>query len=128
MSVSEPNHDDTANERRRSDRLPIFYDLRVIDLEQGVLIGDVIDLSQDGMRIMGENPFPVGATRRVQLDIIMSEGPPQVVCFDAQCVWSRYVEHLAHYESGCANTLAPSAAACIAQLIEQLQSMDASSI
>jgi len=128
MSISDTNHDDMAKERRRSDRLPIFYDLRVIDLDQGVLIGDVIDLSQDGMRIMSESPFPVGEMRRVQLDIIMSEGPPQVVCFDTHCVWSRYVEHLAHYESGCANTLAPSAAACIAHLIEQLQSMDVPSV
>ena len=125
MSVSATDGDGMGKERRRSERHPIFYDLRVIDPDRSVPIGDVIDISQEGMRILSEVPFPVGETRRVQLDIVMSERASQVVCVDALCVWSRYVERLKHYESGCDNTLDPAAAVCIAQLIEQLQSIDA---
>lgn len=128
MSVSETDHDGIAKERRGSERLPIYFDLRVMDPERGTPLGDVIDISPGGMRIIGETPFAVGETRRVQLDIVVGERPPQTVCFDTHCVWSRYVEQLKHYESGCANTLAPSAAACIAKLIAHLQSMGAPSI
>jgi len=124
MSVSQTDHDSEAKERRRSERLLIFFDLQVIDLERGTPLGDVIDISSNGMRIIGATPLETGEERRVQLDIVVGEGPPQSVCFDTHCVWSRYVEELGHYEAGCTNTLAPSAAACIAQLIEHFQSTD----
>ena len=139
MSVSQTDHDSEAKERRRSERLLIFFDLQVIDLERGTPLGDVIDISSNGMRIIGATPLETGEERRVrsnagervsthQLDIVVGEGPPQSVCFDTHCVWSRYVEELGHYEAGCTNTLAPSAAACITQLIEHFQSADSPSV
>lgn len=123
MSLSETDRDWNAEERRATERHPIFFDLRVIDLEQDTPLGDVIDISLSGMRIISETPFRVDDTRRVRLAIVLGQGGPQTVCFETHCVWSRYVERLGHYESGCANTLSPAAAAHIAQLIKRIQAM-----
>jgi len=128
MSASETDHDWQTQERRDSQRQPVDFELRLIDLEQDRPLGDVIDISLSGMRLIGDNPMPSNGLRRVRLDIVLSEGDALPIYFKTQCIWSRYVEPLGCYESGCANTLAPAAAVYMAQLIERLKTIASSAI
>jgi len=125
MSAFETDHDWQAQERRDAPRYPVDFELRLIDLEQDRPLGDVIDISLSGMRLIGDEPMPSNETRRVRLDITLAEGHVQPIAFKTQCVWSRYVESLECYESGCANTLTPVAAVYMAQLIERLKTIAA---
>ena len=125
MSASETGPNWHAEERRDSERHLVSFDLRLTDLQQETPLGEVIDISLSGMRIVSETPFPVDARRFVRLDISLGHDPPHTVCFATHCVWSRYVEGLGCYEAGCANTLSTPVAVCIAQLIERLRAMAA---
>jgi len=128
MSTFETDHDWQAQERRDSQRLPVEFELRLIDLEQDRPLGDVIDISLSGLRLVSDKPMPSNDVRRVRLDIVLGAGGTQPIYFKTQCVWSRYVEPLGCYESGCANTLAPAAAVYMAQLIERLKTIAAPAI
>lgn len=122
MTTPETNNGWNGEERRGSERHSIHLDLRVTDLDQETVLGDVVDISLTGMRIVCDASFPVGATHRVRLDITLGDGDPEAICFETQIIRSQYLA-LGSYEMGCANTLSPSATAQINQLIENIKAI-----
>jgi hypothetical protein len=109
--------------RRHSERHVVDFAMHVTDLDQGMRLGDVVDinLSGSGMRIMGETPIPVDTVWRVQLNIVLGDhATTEEICFETRSLWSQYVEGLGLYETGFDNTLSPSARLRIEHLIYSL--------
>jgi len=61
---------DWSNEERREyERYSVNFYLRVIDLDSDTLLGDVVDISLAGMRLVSEVPHPVDKTCHAKMEI-----------------------------------------------------------
>jgi hypothetical protein len=115
---------DWSNEERREyERHSVNFYLRVIDLDSNTLLGNVVDISLSGMRLVSEVPLPVENTYNVRMDMVLGEDYKEHVDFVTTSIWAREDITPGMYESGWRNTLSPEAFQSIQQLIDRLSSM-----
>lgn len=75
------------DERRREQRKHISYYLRIFDHDSGELIGHLIDFSNDGLRVLTEEPVETGMDFKLRLDLAAVMNFEQQLLFDAKSVW-----------------------------------------
>ncbi len=115
---------DWSNEERRAyERSSINFYMRVIDLDSDTLLGNVVDLSLSGMRLVSDVPLPVEKTCHVRMDIALGEDYKKQVDFVTTSIWSRADLTPEQYESGWSNSLSPEAFQSIQRLLDRIASM-----
>jgi c-di-GMP-binding flagellar brake protein YcgR len=116
--------DDWSHEERRAyERYSVNFYLRVIDVDSDTLLGNVVDISLNGMRLVSETLLPVDKTHRVRMEIALGEDDTEHVDFVATSIWSREDLTPGLYESGWKNTLSPAASRSLQRLIDRISSM-----
>ena len=116
---------DWSNEERREyERYSVNFYLRVIDLDSDTQLGDVVDISLSGMRLVSNVPHPVKKTCHVRMDIALGDDYKEQVDFITTSVWAREDLTPGMYESGWSNTLSPEAFQSIQRLIDRISSMN----
>jgi len=74
-------------ERRRSRRRRLSCYPQVFDVETGESMGQVVDISTEGLRILSEFPMATDREYRLRLEPAGSDDSRRPVEFDAVCVW-----------------------------------------
>jgi c-di-GMP-binding flagellar brake protein YcgR len=85
--------------RRLKRRHPIYY-LKVYDSSTNNLIGRVVDIHSQGMKLVSENPVREGDTRRLRLDLPRAVDDQDYLEFEARTVWCGLDKNPDFYDSG----------------------------
>lgn len=86
-----PNHtvdlDWSEQERRQYERHAVSCYLRVFAIEEGVVVGDVVDISAGGFKIVGSRPMVPGRRMQLRLEYGLESGRHSFIELEARCVW-----------------------------------------
>jgi hypothetical protein len=76
--------------KRKMKRIHLIYHLLVFDDETGNLIGNLVDITDEGIRLMCRQAIEPGVRLRFRmvLPAHLDEGSREIR-FDAQCVWCK---------------------------------------
>ncbi|MFM9888145.1 MAG: PilZ domain-containing protein [Burkholderiales bacterium] len=88
------------DERRAYERYLVDFFIRIIDERDGTILGDVVDISLGGMKLMSEAHLPSGGTYTVRLDLAMESGFKRQVSFAATSAWAKPSEDGKHFYIG----------------------------
>ncbi len=114
-------HDWDVKERREYERYSLDHYLRVIDAETNKQLGDVVDISLGGIRLLSNEALPKGQTLRLRFEIAMGAEYQAEVLFAARTVWCRNDIDPGFYTSGLKyDNLSPQAKASLQNLIRLL--------
>ncbi|MEO1335400.1 MAG: PilZ domain-containing protein, partial [Myxococcota bacterium] len=75
-------------DRRKQTRHALVQYLQVYDQETKDLVGRVVDVSQNGMMLVGNKPYePEGGPRRLKMVLPKTIDAPEFLEFEAECRW-----------------------------------------
>jgi hypothetical protein len=72
---------------RRQERTRLIYHLRVFDARRKRLLGHMVDITPEGLMLIGETPVPVGRKYSLRMDLprnLMADGH---LTFSAESKW-----------------------------------------
>lgn len=72
---------------RRQERTRLIYHLRVFDARRKKLIGQLVDITPEGLALIGETAVPVGRTYSLRMDLPRNLMPEGHVTFSAESKW-----------------------------------------
>ena len=109
-------------ERRRYERVSLDSYLRVNDLDQQKLLGHVVDISRDGMRLISDQPITVAQDYNVKLEVSIYGRRFDNIVLVARSVWSQTDDNPSLYDTGFHfEQVSPESDEAIQTLIEELK-------
>jgi hypothetical protein len=90
----------TLNEKRKLKRRHLIYYLRVFSLPAGELLGHLVDITPEGLMIIGENPIPTEQDYLLHMDLPSEIMGKEKLEFRATSKWSRKDVDPSFYGSG----------------------------
>ena len=72
---------------RNQERTRLIYHLRVFDARRKKLLGHMVDITPEGLMLIGETPLPVGKKYSLRMDLprnLMTDGH---LTFSAESIW-----------------------------------------
>jgi hypothetical protein len=87
-------------ERRRLKRRHVIFYSRVFDLHTGQLMGHLMDITREGMRLISEEPTEVGKTFLLRIDLPEDVMDKPFVKFEARSLWCKQDINPAFYNTG----------------------------
>ncbi len=78
-----------AMKTRRLERAHLIYFLRVFDAMSGDLLGQMVDLTSDGIMVIGESAIIPRQKYRLRMDLPRNVAIGQHLTLDVQCKWCR---------------------------------------
>lgn len=85
------NHYQSQNQERRTlKRWHLIFYLRVFDEESAAVLGHIVDISENGMMLLSDNPIPVSKDFRLWVDVPKETGPRQRIRLEARSLWSHH--------------------------------------
>jgi c-di-GMP-binding flagellar brake protein YcgR len=78
----------SEKERRRHERYPVAFDLRVYLLNEDRLLGEVTDISLGGMTLKCEEPVVIGRHYGLRMLTSLESLECEAVSFEARCLRS----------------------------------------
>ncbi|HRY15474.1 MAG: PilZ domain-containing protein [Candidatus Competibacteraceae bacterium] len=91
-------NDWTAENRRQYERYIADFYLCVYEEES--LLGDVIDISLGGLKLLSDEILPIGQIMSLRLDAALESGRQVSLEFEARVVWSDQDENTDRYKAG----------------------------
>jgi hypothetical protein len=77
------------NERRKQTRRLLTYFSRVIDCDSRQLLGYLVDMTTDGIMIIGNFPLRANALFRLRIDLPENYSDKNQIEFKAKVVWNQ---------------------------------------
>jgi hypothetical protein len=74
-------------ERRKFSRMHLIHYLTIFDRETGRLIGNLVDVSPEGILIIVEKPLETGILKHLRMNFPEEVLDRQLMEFDAQVIW-----------------------------------------
>ncbi len=74
---------------RRQERAHLIYFLRVFDAESGDLLGQMVDLTTDGIMVIGEGAAAPRQHYRLRMDLPRNVPMGRHLTLEARCKWCR---------------------------------------
>ena len=105
MYIKRPSEHNLANSKKPDDRRGIkrrhliFY-LRVWETGSDRLLGHVVDITTEGMMLIGDAPIPSGREYALEVRLPDTEGELKALHFKAISRWSDNDVNPAFYDSG----------------------------
>ena len=93
------NQPDLA-EKRKFKRWQLIFYLRTFDQNTGVLLGHVVDISEEGLMLISDTPIPAEQTFHLGLDVPRETGPRLRIELEARSLWSRPDVNPDFYDTG----------------------------
>ena len=75
-------------EHRKLKRWHVIYYLRIFDQDTGSLLGHLVDVTTEGMKMVSERAIPVHEDWRLKMDVPLEGETGQEVLFQARSMWS----------------------------------------
>lgn len=76
-----------VNSRRNKRWFLVMY-LRVFDEDTGELLGHIVDINKEGLRLVSEKPIPLNQTYRLSVDVPKEGATRQRIHLEAESLWS----------------------------------------
>ncbi len=76
------------NEHRRMKRWHVIYYLRIFDRDSGSLLGHLVDITTEGMKMVSEEPIPSKKDFRLKMEVPLEGEKTEEVLFNARSLWS----------------------------------------
>jgi hypothetical protein len=73
---------------RKQERAQLIYYLRVFDAVTGELLGQLTNITPEGMKLIGVKPAAVGLKISVKMDLPHHNKPDSHITFAAESIWS----------------------------------------
>lgn len=96
MSFPEP----PEAEKRRLKRWYLVMYLRVYNQDDQSLLGHIVDINKQGMRLVSDNPIPVNRTFRLWVDVPREGNARQRILLEAESLWSGRDVNPDFYDTG----------------------------
>lgn len=96
MSVADPSG---ANKRRLKRWYLVMY-LRVFDEETGELLGHIVDINKEGIRLVSDKHIPTHRTFRLWVDVPKEGAARQRIHLEAESLWSGQDVNPDFYDTG----------------------------
>jgi len=77
----------SEHERRQYERYAVSSYLRVVDADSGIVLGDVVDISLGGFKLIGAERETSGRRMKLRLEYGLENGRQAGLAFEATCVW-----------------------------------------
>jgi len=74
---------------RRLERAHLIYFLRVFDANSGDLLGQMVDLTTDGIMVIGEGAIPPRQKYTLRMDLPRNVAVGRHLTVEARCKWCR---------------------------------------
>ncbi|QSA96612.1 PilZ domain-containing protein [Methylococcus sp. EFPC2] len=87
------------NQRKIPRRHLIFY-LRVFDRETGVPVGNLVDITSEGVMLVSEHELGVGNLYHLRMELPAEMFPHGRLDLDAECLWSGNDVNPEFFDSG----------------------------
>jgi hypothetical protein len=78
-----------VQEKRKLKRHRLIYYLRVYSMPDGLLLGHLVDITPEGILIVGESPLPVDQDFNLHMALPGEIQGKEFILFTARCIWSR---------------------------------------
>ena len=88
------------NERRRTKRRYLLYYGRIYDETARKLLGYLVDITENGLMLLSDEPFPVGETGRFKLEVTDDIGEHPFINFKAKSIWCEPDLDPSHFDTG----------------------------
>ena len=89
-----------ADNRRKHERLPVDFHFRVVEERHRAHLGDVVDISIGGMKLMTKTQLPPGGTHALRVELAMGNGFMGNEAFEATIAWAGPCEDGQHFYAG----------------------------
>ena len=73
---------------RRNKRWYLVLYLRVFDQDTGELLGHIVDINKEGIRLVSDKSIPPGQTFRLWVDVPKENTPRQRIHLEVESLWS----------------------------------------
>jgi len=87
-------------ERRKIKRRHLLYYGRIYDDNIKNLLGYLVDITESGFMLLSENPYPVGVTRRLKLEVTDDVGQGPYIDFTVKSIWCEPDIDPTHFDTG----------------------------
>ncbi|HUH98019.1 MAG TPA: PilZ domain-containing protein [Anaerolineales bacterium] len=87
-------------ERRRTKRRHLLYYGRVYDENIQKLLGYLVDITERGFMLLSEEPYPVGVTQRLKLEVTEDVGQGPYINFSVRSIWCEPDIDPSHFDTG----------------------------
>ncbi|MDX1696633.1 MAG: PilZ domain-containing protein [Thiohalobacterales bacterium] len=82
-------NDRAAREQRKSERFAVTGIVRVIDVPTGQEIGQLVNISQEGLMILGTRKIPESSIMQLSLVGESADGGQQSISIGVESLWSQ---------------------------------------
>jgi hypothetical protein len=72
---------------RRQERTQLIYHLRVFDARRGSLLGQIVDITPEGLMLIGEKPVRVDRKYALRMDLPRNVMADRTLRFTAESKW-----------------------------------------
>jgi c-di-GMP-binding flagellar brake protein YcgR len=94
------DNDWSEAERREYERYGADFHLAVLEPNNDAPLGQLVDISMGGMRLLSERPIATGAQLELILDIALESGRAEKVALQAESVWGKEDDNPGFYQTG----------------------------
>ena len=114
-------NDWNEEERRKQERYSLEVYLKVMDESTQSALGDVVDISMGGMKVLSETPIATAKEFRLWIDMSLESGKKGKVHLQARSIWSAEDVNPGLYNTGFQFLrLSPETRSSIEELIGEL--------
>lgn len=93
-------NDKSVNEMRKSERIDVTDVVRVIDKPTGQEIGQLVNISEEGIMIMGSQPIAENSIMQLSLVFGSESNPQSDISIGVESLWSQSGSEDTNYWTG----------------------------
>jgi c-di-GMP-binding flagellar brake protein YcgR len=95
------DNDWSEAERRQYERYSVDFYMCIYDQNTNVQLGQVVDISLGGMRLLSTQPFLIRGKRfRLRMEVSLESGKRENILLEARSVWGREDDNPDYYSTG----------------------------
>ncbi len=87
-------------ENRKMKRWHVIYYLRIFDQDTDSLLGHLVDITIEGMKMVSEETIPSKKDFRLKMEVPLESGKAEEVLFRARSLWSKKDTNPDFYATG----------------------------
>lgn len=87
-------------ENRKMKRWHVIYYLRIFEQDSGSLLGHLVDITTEGMKMVSEETIPSKKDFRLKMEVPLEGEKTEEVLFNARSLWSKKDTNPDFYATG----------------------------
>jgi hypothetical protein len=75
------------SEKRKFDRIHLIHYLRMFNRKTGILVGNLVDLTEEGLQLISETPIEPGRILEIRMEFPEEVDGQQELHLNAEAIW-----------------------------------------